>query len=344
MLATIVFVHLGTKIPPYLKKNISRTRLIFPKIKLVLVCDSASNPGKNWDVDCDVFEYDQSELSHMGVVVPELLHDHKFWDGYWQHTFKRLFAIGAYQKSAPHERILHLESDVILFKSFPIGEFSKINHLAWPQVSKSYSVASIVYSPSFANYLFLMKELVKFAMTDPLTNDMQALSNFASSHPDKYFSLPTKLDCSEAESQLQPGIETLNPFSGVFDGLTLGYWFTGRDSRDAWGVRSRYLVPLNSPLDYSLSKFQVDSECNLYMDSTPVYCLHVHSKNLGYFEFPNHDFLSKEVDLVNKRKNRHKFELAGFVKTLQTHGVEYIKAAFTPKKWSNLFNRIFRSE
>jgi len=128
---------------------------------------------------------------------------------------------------------------------------------------------------------------------------------------------------------------------GIFDGMPLGYWFSGRDPKSHWGIRERYMTPLASPLDYSKSVFSVSDDGTLLVDERPVYSLHVHSKNLGYFDFENTDFLRAEAERVNHRKNRIHFSLSALKIFIQTNYRDFLMAIFSAAKWKALFRRNF---
>lgn len=345
MKPTIVFVHLGTPIPKYLLDNLRRTKIILGAAKVVLVLDEANSHLNVQEYGVETFQFDWKKYSeNLGITTPYLSHDTKFWDGYWQNTFNRLFAVGAYQAFTSGERVLHVESDVVLFPNFPLNEFNKLEVLAWPRVSFDYDVASVVYSPSAAAYEEFLLEITKMVEEDDCTTDMQAMSKFSRKFPDKVMALPTtppNSNYSLEVSRIEGDSAGWELFKGVFDGLTLGHWLTGKDARNSWGIRTRYTVPLNSPLNYSGYTFSLDSSDSIRLDSEfPVFNLHVHSKNSGYFRAFNRDFLLKELALVNRRSNRKSFSLAALYVFLRTHSHEYLRAILSAKKWLDLFRRL----
>lgn len=338
---TILFVHLGTAIPGYLRENILRTRALFKDKKIVLVHDSHNSPSAIAELGAQPFSFEQQSLAKIGIVAPLLGHDSNFWKGYWQNTFNRLFAIGAYQSAHQNEAVIHIESDVVVFPSFPFDDFKKLNKLAWPRVSETHDVASIVYSPSVTEYFDFLLELMKTAKAEPLTTDMLAMSKFSRDFPEKVIALPTMPWSASYRNEVQGDKDAWDLFHGVFDGLTLGHWFTGRDPKNAWGVRRRYLVPLESPLDYSIYRFSADERgCLLLNDLYPVFSLHVHSKNPGYFKVRNKEFIERETSIVNSRADKDHFSLSAFVFTIRTHARDFSRAALMPEKWIRLLKRL----
>jgi len=338
---TILFVHLGRKLPRYLIENIWRTKKLFPESNVVLVHnqnENSANLSKFVESGVELFFFEKRRLLELSLEVPQLDVDTKFWKGYWQLTFERLFAVGDYQRENPNNPLIHVESDVVLFPDFPFESFLELDSLAWPKVSNSHDVASIVYSPNFDRYSEFMSHLIEVAKETPSTTDMLALSVIAARFPGRYAALPTMFSHDSSTNPIFGDRGSWEVFRGVFDGLTLGYWFTGRDPKNAWGVRKSYLCPLNSPLDYSSFRFSVDNLGQIRMnDEIPVFNLHVHSKNLGYFKFPNITFLQKEVNLVNSRKSAIAFSMSGLFVSIRTHYKDLIRAAISIENWSKLF-------
>lgn len=327
--------------PNYLKENISRTKSLFKDKKIVLVHDSANDSSVIAKLGVKTFVFDPHLLRQTGFVAPLLNHDSKFWKGYWQNTFNRLFAVGAYQSAHKGERVIHIESDVVLFSNFPFEAFTKLEKLAWPRVSETHDVASIVYSPSETAYQDFLYELRKTAESDPWTTDMLAMSKFSRDFPHKVLTLPSVPLTHGQNNTVQGERLAWELFQGVFDGLTFGHWFSGRDPRNSWGFRHRYLVPVSSQLDYSAYTFSLDANDCLKIDNSyPIFNMHIHSKNLGYFKAQNRDFLIDEIAVVNKRANRIQFFLGAFIVTIKTHIVDLGRAALKPRKWKSLVRRL----
>ena len=340
MTPTIVFVHLGTKLPKYLLDNVLRTKSLKEGLKVVLVHDKANSSANLEKLGVETFPFDPQSLSKLGILIPHLNHDPKFRNGYWQNTFNRLFAVGLYQAFNGNEKVIHVESDVVLFPNFPFEKFSKLKTLSWPRVSDQYDVASILYSPTAFAFREFLIELTRTAQSNYLTTDMQAMSKYAHDFPDKVLVLPTTPPHSDKTSSISGDTDAWDLFNGIFDGLVLGHWLTGQDPRNSWGIRTRYLVPLDSPLNYASSTFSVDED-NLLVDNLyPVFNLHVHSKNSGYFKLSNRTFLKREIMIVNNRLNQKQlvlFALFGFIKS---HFFDYLRAALVLNNWFRLLERL----
>lgn len=329
---------MGSKIPKYLVKNIHRTHSLFPTFRIFLIHDARSIPSEDLGDLVTLWEYSREYAVEHGEAAPDLSHDPKFWSGYWQHTFERLFAVGQFQKYVDGSPVLHVESDVILFPGFPFTEIRRLKTLAWSRVSETYDVAAIVFSPNAQAISDLLYALRTHALSNPKTNDMLALAEFSRDFPDKFSELPPRL-----EQSLDQNLVATNPAlgHGIFDGMPLGYWFSGRDPKSYWGIRERYLTPLASPLDYSKSKFSVNNDGELFVDELPVFSLHVHSKNLGYFEEKNSQFLKAEVDKVLARRNRRNFSISALLIFLRTNYKDFLMAVLSYAKWKSLLSRKF---
>lgn len=351
-MTSLLFVHLGTSLPSYLVSNLKRTRALFPDRNIVLIHSGQRGLGSLKGI-VELFRYDPQELAALALDAPELDQDQGFWDGYWQHTFERLFALGAWQASN-QERFIHVESDVILFPHFPFAAFDRMSLPAWPTVSATMDVASIVFSPNFDSYREVLVGLRQFALSNPKCTDMSALSQFAMANPSKFTRLPAHPDAVSEDPEAQHDFNSQEgQFPGIFDGLTLGHWFSGRDPRNSWGVRSRYIVPLDSPLMFDDFWFTSDGKGNLFATRVsgekigsskpvPIYCLHVHSKALGYFESKGTKFLSLEVETVNQRSDRRRFFIRPFLKHLRTHALSLLRASASIAAWKTLMSRIMK--
>ena len=349
-MTSLLFVHLGTSLPNYLVSNLKRTRELFPDRKIVLIHSGQRGLGSLNGV-VDLFRYDPPELAALALDAPELDQDQGFWDGYWQHTFERLFALGAWQ-AVNQERFIHVESDVVLFPHFPLAAFERISLPAWPTVSATMDVASIVFSPDFDSYREVLIGLRQIALSNPKCTDMSALSQFAMANPSKFTRLPAHPDDGSEFPKAQHDYNSQDgQFPGFFDGLTLGHWFSGRDPRNSWGVRSRYIVPLDSPLKFDDFWYVSDEKGNLFATRAsgekigsskvvPIYCLHVHSKALGYFESRGSKFLSLEVETVNQRSDRRRFFIRAFLKHLRTHALSLLRASVSIESWRSLTRRM----
>jgi hypothetical protein len=284
------------------------------------------------------WEYSRRSPIDESEAAPDLAHDPKFWSGYWQNTFERLFALGQFQKHVDKSPMLHVESDVILFPIFPFKAITSLSTLAWSRVSEKYDVAALVFSPNPEAFSELLVALRNQALSHPETNDMLALSEFSRNNSNKFSELPPILPNGQDLGERHGG-PLLH--KGIFDGGSLGSWFTGQDPRNYWGIRRRYMTLLGSPRNYSRTHFAISDDGNLFVDEVPVYSLHVHSKNLGYFDVENAEFLRDEVALVSARRNRIYFSLSALFVFLRTHYKDFLFAMFNLEKWKALFRRKF---
>lgn len=349
---TLVFVHLGTAPPKYLMDNLRRNSKLFPGAEQVLVHSGQIRklPSALRGI-VKLHKYDPSRLEGMRVAAPSLAHDRTFWSGYWQHTFERLFAFGEYLATRPNRSMLHVESDVVLFPNFPIAQVAQLNTVAWPRVSPTMDVASVVFAPTAGSFLSVLAELRLAAMANPKVTDMGALALVEKGPAGlaSHFSSVPRADSIARNTRGGSLLSDEFP-DGIFDGLTLGYWFTGRDPKNSWGVAHRYLVPLDSDLDYSSYEFAVTSEGQLTLavrqadktSVTDVYCLHVHSKRAGYFRHANQSFLVREAQLVNARKSAWWFDFSKLLFHLRTHWTDLLSAATSIEKWKKLLTALKR--
>jgi len=118
MRPSIVFIHLGSKIPKYLLRNLERTQNLFPDYKIVLITNKP-----NFSLE-SIFTYTFEENSRTEILFSKIEKNLNmdFRKGYWKFTLQRIFALASYQNSYRDESVLHVESDVILLPNFPFDK------------------------------------------------------------------------------------------------------------------------------------------------------------------------------------------------------------------------------
>ena len=311
------FVHLGGLPPKHLLLNLHSQLKKFPNIPVFLITDKPEN-FKKIDSNIIVFKYARSE-QHKSIFINL---DDKFRKGFWVLTIERLFALNQFHKSNPSLRILHIESDVILFPNFPWLKFLEQEKLAWGLYNKNHDVAALLYTPNPTETNFLVSELEFILSKENQITDMTALSIVRIKNQERITILPSfansnsimvNMNSSITQSEKLLASSMTDHFAGVFDNLALGVWLTGFDPRNSFGftiVRTKELfITGDSYLDPQMSKFERNSQDRIFVisdnEKTELFSLHVHSKNLKLFS-PN---WQRELDKLISYENRkiHKF-------------------------------------
>jgi hypothetical protein len=287
MLPTIVFVHLNSPVPLYLRLNILSTIKKFPEAKIVLIHNEKK--GNKIHAHLRNFEYQPGERSLL--IENSLKHPKGFRNNFWFSAIQRFDALHAYMEQS-NEPILHLESDVIISKDFPLERFTigEIK-IAYPIVADNRGVASSI----FIRDLYTAEKLIHFTeettSVNSNTTDMEILAEFYERNPDITFLLafgPEKVSAYDESFVLERVRPAFELFCGVFDGNDIGVYLFGTDPRNARGVSC---LGTSIPGNYARVNqwnFKFDNLrqfINLEFDDQviSIYSVHATSKQLTLF-------------------------------------------------------------
>lgn len=299
----IVFIFLGESVPKYVIANISRTRALFPGAHIV-VAGQSEKLKKIADTVGGTFfslsrRFGDPSLVPTDIKQSEL--DLSFWSGYWQKTFDRLLALSDIHDFVGDGCLIHVESDVILTRDFPLESFTGNKYLMWAGFHERADIASIVSSPSAKSSRWLANALVSEARLDGAITDMSALRRVRAKYPDKIRLLPG----SPLETHKSPFQEI------VFDGAHFGEWIFGWDPKAHWGFKRRrkWINPYSDSV--SKGNFEMDQDSIVFTlqgRSARLANIHVHSKEVAFF--------APDISLKMRRllrKIRHRSLFYGFV-------------------------------
>jgi hypothetical protein len=206
----------------------------------------------------------------------------------------RFLALADYQNRI-NEPILHVESDVIVSKDFPLDIFEyTVSKISYPILSNERGIASILFLPNKDSSNKLLEQLHTSSLMDPYTSDMLILGNLYKQSNEV---LPLPIGPKGAENYrdflpdalLESWQNDLDKFGGIFDGWDVGGFFFGTDPRNARGrsflqrdVPSEFSNIRSWKINYSKDREFINLEFNGV--SIPIYCLHLTSKQLGLFK------------------------------------------------------------
>jgi hypothetical protein len=337
MRPSIVFIHLGSKIPKYLLRNLERTQNLFPDYKIVLITNKP-----NFSLE-SIFTYTFEENSRTEILFSKIEKNLNmdFRKGYWKFTLQRIFALASYQNSYRDESVLHVESDVILLPNFPFDKLWAIEKLSWMRVSTDHDIAALIYSPSFKDSSWMIDRLEEEILLDFCLTDMKVMAKISNKYPNNVYLLPTLTDYNfrlgTPMTELGPDrIKALRYFNGYFDALGIGVWNFGLDPRHKFGYtkyfhdfEDYFLDPSKVAIDFSKEDFLFDQHGN------SIYSLHIHSKNIKFF--------SKKWDLklVSVLRDTHRkgsFSLLQLFATAQDYPIKKIMTGIVRlmlRKWIN---------
>lgn len=287
---TIVFVHLNSKIPKYLKLNLSGMTKLFPNQKIILIHNQEkiyqSIPGVT------LFKFEESQI--FLDIQRSLSHPKDFRNNFWFTTIGRFEALHQYIELTG-EKIIHVESDVILARDFPFSKFDDLPFdLAFPLVASNRGVASTL----FINDLESAKELVIFSLAvcqdQPDISDMEILSRIVSHSKLKILLLPiTHPDKSSFhENNGYPDLVSLEygiqKFGGIFDGNDIGVYLYGTNPRNSRGISDVGQEVIGNFASIGLWRFRYNQSRDFIdqisgTETFPVFSIHATCKKLSLF-------------------------------------------------------------
>jgi len=287
MLPTIVFVHLNSPIPFYLRFNIISTIKKFPSAKVVLI-HNIKGP-KKIHTHLEQFKYEPGETSKS--IESLLQHPRNFRSNFWFSAIQRFDALRMYMEKF-NEPIVHLESDVIISKDFPLKKFLDTDKkIAFPIVANNRGVASSVFIKDLETSENLVRAAKDSCLVNAHTTDMEILADFFENNQDKTMSLafgPESIDAYHDNFKIESNALSTQTFKGIFDGNDIGVYLFGTDPRNARGISfMRTSIPGNySKVD--TWEFSFDNRrkfINLEFNGSiiPLYSVHATSKQLALF-------------------------------------------------------------
>lgn len=313
---SVVFVHLGTTSPRHLFKNLALFVELFPGQNMVFIGDSDLNLTKARKLGVAAFKYERGLAGH--EAMPELAMPFDFRHGFWHFTLERLYAIGQWHSQNPDTGILHLESDLLLMADFPFDKFSDLRKCAWPSVNENTDMAGILFSPSWESTQMLLSRISAELRSNPNLNDMTVLNEIYKKFGSDIHILPT-WSSDWPSTNVPPKFSVLESyFGGIFDAASMGTWLTGQDPRNHWGIIRRFEVFSDYLLNFSKFRFIAGPDLTITAEKNStrvvVFNLHVHSKELKYFDFKK---APKSLERAARRNESQRFtnsfKLGGFV-------------------------------
>ena len=234
-----------------------------------------------------------SEPVEAKTIRAFLSHPKEFRFNFWHSSIARFAYLHSYQKEI-EKPILHIESDVILSKDFPIEAFEDTSKLAFPILSKYRGVASIFHSPNSESLRNFTEFIVTEAKKYPEITDMTALRLYFDSDSTLVELLPAgPVDKESYSRDIEEDIYMIlraqvEKFGGIFDGSDIGMYLFGTDPRNALGktylrkeIDTTYTIMSKMKFSYNTNRdfLDVESEGKLI----PIFNLHMTCKDLRLF-------------------------------------------------------------
>lgn len=277
----LVWVHLGQKrIPKYLKTSLKNHARVFPNESLVLLVDN--------EVNLINFGIPNLKVERVSVIDPKweslkqsLDHDLSFRHEFWFSSLARFRFLYEYMRKNNTNRILHIESDVVVLPNFPFNDLYKLeSKLGYLIQGHGQCIASLFYVGSRD----ILEEFLDFCIMQVTQNsrstDMTILFNFAVEHRDKVSFFPTLLESRHGKFLEVSG------FQGVFDAISVGQYLFGIDPRNFRGKRIVFKESENHYVKPSNYRFEWHENTLIAIGksrSIELFSLHIHSKDVRLF-------------------------------------------------------------
>ena len=314
-----VIVHLGPARAPWVFTNISRHLELFPNVPILFISDHKSHLKKAAGLGVETYLYLPTQETD--DLFKSTVHNITFRHDFWRTSLERLIAIQQYQTDVTQEKILHIESDVMLMPNFPWGKVEELDKLTWLSANSFLDCVALLYSPSINAMEWLIEELKKEIILHTDATDMKVLYSIRKKSPEEIKLFPST-SAALADELLRSDKERfhentkLTPhFGGIFDVGNMGMWLTGQNPRNQGGKVVRYEKYFTQDNDFDQDTFLFHNGY-LTVGELPrenLFNLHVHSKNLRLLSPRWNSELSKVVGESKTLAGKQRFSLSGYL-------------------------------
>lgn len=286
----IVLVHLGSKLPRYLKANLKYLKSFGRPI--YLITDNKKVEKRFTHTGVRTYFYEHT-LQEFAAIELNTTHNLRFRDGFWAKAIIRLMALESFTKYSKCKSFIHLESDVWISRNFPFEQLQSQNDkISFPLEGVGLGIPSVVYVPSVKSIENLINFVRDSIYEDSSATDMNILYNYALKFRPEVNLLKTipkmgEFSNSRHQDELVSQITCQLEGEGVFDAASIGMFFMGQDPRNHKGRRQMFTEQADRflNLENSILSFKGD---RLFISKkgfeTEVYNLHIHSKDTRVFK------------------------------------------------------------
>lgn len=317
----VVLIHLGKAPAQHLWVNLESLLKRFIEVEFVLISDKAHlEPPKNSKLV--FFQYLRSES--ISQVLDSLDHDLTFRSGFWKYTLERFIALEQYHRTDPETKIIHIESDILLFPEFPFDSFLALEKLAWQKVDESRDVASVFFSPHHIESGWLVSQLLHLLQNHNHLTDMTGLNLIRKCNPTRVDTIPSfsaelgiqVLREGDQNTSLMLDLsKNFSLFDGIFDPAAYGMWLSGSDPKNYHGRQILFdteeIVKGGTFVDPSQLRYVLSESDQLFCvskyESVRIWSLHIHSKDLRLLGNDWHQRLRHLVSLSSIGQVRSEF-------------------------------------
>ncbi len=246
--ASIVYVHIGSKIPQYLYVALEQARLFNAAEEIYLIANQAAlnNSGYNFaqhgltTVPCESLE--QSEYHKVFNKQSQL--DDKYREGFWRKATERFFYLHELIASRTLKNVVHLESDNLLYVDISTIKEALSRYAGIGAVfdSDSRCIPSFVYIANESAISHLVQFIAKYSAQNH--NDMEMFALYRNTFSQKEIDnlpliMPEYVKDHSLENALRQKtsrpvayVRHIDAFNSIFDGAAIGQYLGGIDPRN----------------------------------------------------------------------------------------------------------------
>lgn len=306
----VAYIYLGeSDLPQYVVENLTNASAKFPQSEIVFISDNPQSLECVSNLGISAWRC-SNQATKNSSVLNSMNHPMNFRSGFWFSTLARFFALEEYMESTLQSEVIQIEADVWLSTAFPFEKFVGLSkEIAYPMESVGRGAASVLYVGSI-RAIKNFNEYCKNELTiSPNSTDMTLLGSYFETYPDRVIQLPTAPDPSFFKKFVpnhisSGGCSNYPHFEGVFDPLTYGMHLFGVDAKNNRGFLKLFTDPAHHILAIRELDFDVvnnDLVVRKNDQSSKIFNLHIHSKNLKIFE--NESATSEMSRLISMRRD-----------------------------------------
>lgn len=307
---SLVFVHIGNELPPYLLDVLAQARLFNKRKAIYVLANNRALKRRSPLYDQRGVHFIPIESFHQSTEHKEFLK--VCWmkkntrTGFWITTSERFFVLYDWMKKYNKKHVIHLENDTLLYAD--VDEFMPIFKKHYPGLAAvrdddERCVPCFMYISNVDALKVLVDFFIKELKTKPVTeiwhvNDMLVIGSFLKTHNTNEIDnlpiiMPSYVKAYGLRNELgripkNPRLyyKNLHLFKSIFDGAALGQYLGGTIHGDLPGFISETNVFNPSKLDFI---WWVDCQGRRipYVRCEGSYFrinnLHIHSKHMARF-------------------------------------------------------------
>jgi len=294
---SIVFIHLGPKIPDYSEFAIKQARLFNPDANIYLIANEAALSGKSHDIAIPV----TVESIPKSQEHKEFIKKCNYPGDLWRYSSERFLVLDDFMENTRLERVFHMENDIMLYADLstlmPIFDKYKIGATFDNDVR---CIPGFIFFKNAQAIKPLARHFVNTFMS--LGQDMKVIADFRNTAGSYYIkSLPVifpayanfyPLKSDKGHVAKNPALYSYNfdQFQSIFDAAAIGQYLGGIDPIHANNEPGF----VNESCVFNPSRFTYEwiaddqgrkvPYLNFYGEKIRINNLHIHCKNLKKFE------------------------------------------------------------